>query len=139
MTVNNSNNPAVAPGGMTDNSSPVPPAVNPEPAGVGVNNPVKPTTPNASKNTPLVPAPTPQIGSGANDFFLFTQVRGALNANDELKNSAITFDIHAGAVTLNGTVASDEQSKNAARLMQGVAGVKSVKNQLRVSAAGGRK
>ncbi|MBA3806578.1 MAG: BON domain-containing protein, partial [Acidobacteria bacterium] len=104
-------------------------AVAPDTAQGGVNHTVKPTRPS-------MPAPTPQIGTGGNDFFLFTQTRAALDKDDELKNSAIVVEIHEGVVTLNGTAANNEQIKKAARVVQAVAGVKSVKNQLRTSTGG---
>lgn len=80
--------------------------------------------------------PRPQIGSGGNDFHVFTQARAALGADAELKNSSIVIDVREGAATLTGTVADAAQKQKAAQLVQGVPGVTSVKNQLRVAAGG---
>lgn len=78
-------------------------------------------------------APAPQIGSGGNDFSLFTQARGALNSDAELKAANITVEVKEGVVTLSGALASDGQKSKAERLVRAVGGVKDVKNQLRVS------
>jgi hypothetical protein len=83
-------------------------------------------------NAPPAKMPTPRIGSGGNDFYLFTQARGALNADAELKAANVVVDVKEGAVTLNGTVKSAEQKSKAEQLVRAV-GSKSVKNQLRVS------
>ena len=84
------------------------------------------------KPSPPVKEPTPQIGSGGSDFVLFTQVRGSLASDQELSN-AVIIEIKEGNVTLTGNVSSQAQKTKAAQLVQGVNGVKSVKNNLRVS------
>jgi hypothetical protein len=83
-------------------------------------------------NAPPAKMPTSKIGSGGNDFYLFTQARGALNADAELKAANVVVDVKDGAVTLSGTVANAEQKSKAEQLVRAV-GSKSVKNQLRVS------
>lgn len=85
-------------------------------------------------NAPPAKMPEPQLGSGGNDFYLFTQARGALNADAELKTANLVLDVKAGVVTLSGTVASAAQKSKAEELVRSV-GAKSVKNQLRVAAA----
>lgn len=97
-----------------------------------VNN--APTAPvnTAKKSSSPVKLPTPQIGSGASDMLLFTQVRGALSSDNELLNSVI-IEIKEGNATLTGSVSSAAQKTKAAQLVQSVNGVKSVKNNLRVS------
>lgn len=95
-------------------------------------------TPRQSAAPRAAKIPQPQIGSGGNDFFLFTQTRAALNADEELKKSALTVAVHNGVVTLSGTVQSDGLKQQAARLAQGVQGIKSVKNELRVAAGGAK-
>lgn len=87
----------------------------------------------ASKEPPAK-VPEPQIGSGGNDFFLFTKARGALNADAELKTANVILDVKDGVVTLSGTVASVAHKSKAEELVRAV-GPKAVKNQLRVSAA----
>lgn len=87
-----------------------------------------------NKNSPsAVSVPQPQVGTGAGDFFLFTQARAALNADAELRKANIIIDVRAGAVTLSGTVASAAQKSTAEQLTRAVAGVKGVTNRLRVS------
>lgn len=85
-------------------------------------------------NTPAAKMPEPQIGSGGNDFFLFTKARGALNADAELKAANVILDVKDGVVTLSGTVASAAHKSKAEELVR-AAGPKAVRNQLRVSAA----
>ena len=78
--------------------------------------------------------PQPQIGSGGNDFAIFTQVRGALSNDAELKAADLVVEVKKGAVTLSGTVAGEAQRAKAERVAQAVGGVTSVKNQLKVAA-----
>ena len=81
-------------------------------------------------------APRPQIGSGGNDLFLFTQVRAALGADEGLRGADPVVEVKDGVLTLSGTVATPEQKARAEQVARGVAGVKDVRNQLRVSAGG---
>lgn len=78
----------------------------------------------------------PQIGSGGNDFFLFTQARAALGADAELKGAAPIIEVKDGVLTLSGTVASPALKSRAEQVARSVGGVKAVKNQLRVAAGG---
>lgn len=86
----------------------------------------------SKKTATSAPAPTPNVGSGGEDLFLFTQVRGALSSDKELANGVIV-EIKQGEATLNGKVSSEEQKKKAQQIIQNVKGIKSVKNNLRVS------
>jgi hyperosmotically inducible periplasmic protein len=76
------------------------------------------------------------IGSGANDGWLWTKTRALLAAEDDLRDSTINVDVDNAAVTLTGTVANQAQKAKAERVAKGVEGVKSVKNNLTVSAGG---
>ncbi|HEX8734990.1 MAG TPA: BON domain-containing protein [Pyrinomonadaceae bacterium] len=110
------------------------------------NNNVSPTSPantqasignNASlpkdkKPSPAVKQPTPQIGTGGDDLSLFTQARGALSSDKELLN-AVIIEIKEGNAILSGSVSSEAQKTKAAQLVQGVKGIKSVKNNLRAA------
>lgn len=96
-------------------------------------------TPTASPSrgaggAPTAKAPAPQIGSGGNDFFLFTQARAAINNDPELKAANLVVEVKEGVITLGGTVASAELKSRAEQLARG-AGSKGVRNQLRVAAA----
>jgi osmotically-inducible protein OsmY len=110
------------------------------------NNAVEPTRPSttggaaqmagargASSGT-QAKMPTPQVGSGGNDLFLFTQARAAVNADPELKAANVILEVKDGVVTLSGTVASTAQKSKAEQLVR-EAGTKVVRNQLRVSVA----
>jgi hypothetical protein len=87
----------------------------------------------AAGKAPQAKTPTPQIGSGGNDLFLFTQARAAINNDAELKTANVVIDVKEGVVTLSGTVASAALKSKAEQLARG-AGSKDVKNQLKVSA-----
>jgi hypothetical protein len=84
-------------------------------------------------NAPPAAVPTPRIGSGGNDFFLFTQARAALNSDAELRAANLTLDVKEGVATLTGSVANAALKAKAEDLVKG-AGPKTVRNQLRVSA-----
>ena len=74
------------------------------------------------------------IGSGANDGWLWTKTRAVLATTDDLRDSTINVDVDNAAVTLSGTVATQSQKTKAAQVAKSVEGVKSVKNNLSVSA-----
>ena len=74
------------------------------------------------------------IGAGANDGWLWTKTRAVLATTDDLRDSTIHVDVDNDTVTLSGTVASPAQKNRAAQVAKGVEGVKSVKNNLVVSA-----
>ena len=77
------------------------------------------------------------IGAGANDGWLWTKTRAALAATDDLRDSTVNVDVDNAAVTLSGTVANQAQKTKAEQVAKGVDGVKSVRNNLTVSATGG--
>lgn len=89
--------------------------------------------PRGASNKPPAKMPTPQVGSGGSDFFLFTQARAAVAADPELKSANVILDVKEGVVTLTGTVAGASQKSKAEQLVRS-AGAKGVKNQLQVSA-----
>ena len=120
-------------------------ATNPTPAAAASNaNTVAASAEAVNANTaspsrgansaPTAKAPAPQIGSGGNDFFLFTQARAAINSDPELKAANLVVEVKEGVVTLSGAVASAALKSKAEELARG-AGSKSVRNQLRVAAA----
>jgi hypothetical protein len=74
------------------------------------------------------------IGTGANDGWLWTKTRAVLATTDNLRDSTINVDVDNAVVTLSGTVATQAQKTKAAQVAKGVEGVKSVKNNLVVSA-----
>jgi predicted small secreted protein len=86
----------------------------------------------ASDKTPAS-APKSQIGSGGNDLYLYTRARAALSADAELNAANIIVDVKEGVGALRGAVASETQKSKAEQIVR-EAGVKNVRNQLRVAA-----
>ena len=88
---------------------------------------------SAAVKAPQSKTPTPRIGSGGADLFLFTQARAAINNDADLKTANVVVDVKEGVVTLSGTVASAALKSKAEQLARD-AGSKDVRNQLKVSA-----
>lgn len=86
---------------------------------------------NRKPSTP-VKDPVPEIGGGAADFGLFAQVKAALSTDAEL-SKAVIVEIKEGNATLSGSVSTEAQKAKAGQQVQGVKGIKSVKNNIRVS------
>lgn len=74
------------------------------------------------------------IGNGANDGWLWTKTRAVLATTDDLRDSTINVDVDNAEVMLSGTVATQAHKTKAAQVAKGVEGVKSVRNNLTVSA-----
>jgi hypothetical protein len=128
--------PALTADGVANASSTSVSAASPPPppaAGAAPQAASRASAPRNANSAPPAVMPTPEIGSGGNDLFLFTQARAAINADPELKAANLVLDVKEGVVTLSGTVASSAQKSKAEQLVRG-AGSKTVKNQLRVSA-----
>jgi osmotically-inducible protein OsmY len=77
-----------------------------------------------------------KIGTGLEDGWLWTKIRYELAAADDLRDSTINVDVDNGVVTLRGTVASPAQRARAVAVAKEVTGVKSVKDELKVSPSG---
>jgi len=77
-----------------------------------------------------------RIGTGANDMWLWVKTRASLLGAEDLRDSTINVDVENDVVTLRGTVASAAQKSRAEQVAKGIEGVKSVRNQLTVSADG---
>ena len=73
------------------------------------------------------------VGTGLNDGWLWVKTRFDLAAADDLRDSTINVDVDNAVVTLTGTVANAAQKTKAETVAKAVEGVKSVRNQLRVS------
>jgi hyperosmotically inducible periplasmic protein len=78
-----------------------------------------------------------KIGTGTEDGWLWTKTRAALATTDDLRDSTVNVDVENSVVTLTGTVASQAQKTKAEQVAKGIDGVKSVRNQLTISATGG--
>ena len=74
-----------------------------------------------------------KVGSGANDGWLWVKTRFDLATADDLRDSTIDVDVDNGVVTLSGTVGSTAQKARAEQVVTVVEGVRSVRNQLRVT------
>ena len=135
-TVNNTQ-----PAGVVANATPATNTTQAPPPSAGNNAPAAAvTTPTgtggAVEKSKTADVPRPQIGSGGNDLFLFTQARAALGSDAELKGANPVVEVKDGVLTLSGTVATPAQKSRAEQVARGIGGVKAVKNQLRVSAGG---
>jgi len=75
------------------------------------------------------------IGSGVNDGWLWVKTKFDLAAADDLRDSTINVDVDNDVVTLTGTVATAAQKAQAEKIAKAVEGVKSVKNNLKVTAS----
>lgn len=127
VSANNAAAPTAPATGGVAVSPPQPGASTRDGARDGNNNNAPPPRQQAS-------LPKPQIGSGGNDFSLFTLARGAINSDAELSAANLVVEVKDGVLTLGGTVASAAQKLKAEQLVRSVGGVKDVKNQLRVAA-----
>ena len=76
-----------------------------------------------------------KVGTGLNDGWLWTKTRFDLAAADDLRDSTINVDVVDAVVTLTGTVATADQKVKAESIAKNVAGVKQVKNMLKVAPA----
>jgi hypothetical protein len=84
-------------------------------------------------NARVAAGPKPQIGTGGNDLFQFTQARAAISADPEFKSADIVIEVKAGVLTLSGSVANAAQKLKAEQLVRAVDGVRGVNTRLRVS------
>jgi hyperosmotically inducible protein len=75
-----------------------------------------------------------KIGDRGEDLWIWTKTRGALAYADGLKDASINVDVENSVVTLSGTVPDEAQKAKAEEVARGVEGVKSVKNDIAVSA-----
>ena len=76
------------------------------------------------------------VGSGLKDGWLHVKTRAALAAVDDLEDSNINVDVNDGAITLRGSLPNKEHVDAAVKAANGIDGKKSVKNELKVAAAG---
>ena len=72
------------------------------------------------------------VGEYASDAVITTKVKAAIVAEKNLSALDIAVETNDGVVTLTGTVATDAQADNAARVTRDVEGVKQVENKVKV-------
>lgn len=75
-----------------------------------------------------------KIGDRSEDLWIWTKTRGALAAAKDLSDSTINVDVENNVVTLSGTVPNEAQKTRAEEVARGIEDVKSVKNDITVSA-----
>jgi osmotically-inducible protein OsmY len=71
-------------------------------------------------------------GEYVDDTVITTKVKAAILEEPTLKSAEINVETFKGSVQLSGFVADPANAGTAARVTQGVAGVRSVKNDIRV-------
>ena len=87
----------------------------------------------AVENAPAqIERQTEQTAAVLDDATITAKVKSALIADPAVKAFTIDVDTRANVVTLKGTVATEDASKQAERLARGVEGVKDVSNNLLV-------
>ena len=75
-----------------------------------------------------------KIGDRSEDLWIWTKTRGALASAKDLSDSTINVDVENNVVTLSGTVPNEAQKIRAEEVARGIEDVKSVKNDITVSA-----
>ena len=75
------------------------------------------------------------VGQHVDDTTITTKVKAELLGAKNVKSEHIHVKTRKGVVSLTGTVPSAEDRDNARQVVEGVSGVTSVKNHLKVSAA----
>lgn len=73
------------------------------------------------------------IGSGAEDGWLWTKTRTALMTTEDLRESTLNVDVNNNVVTLRGTVGTKAQMDKAYKVASEIDGVTSVKNEMKVA------
>jgi osmotically-inducible protein OsmY len=78
-----------------------------------------------------------KIGDNSEDLWIWTKTRGALAYADDFRDATIDVDVENDVVTLSGTVPNEAQKAKAEEIARSIEGVKSVKNDITVSASQG--
>lgn len=71
-------------------------------------------------------------GGYIDDTVITTKVKGELLRDDSLKSTEINVETFKGRVQLSGFVSSPQSAKRAVQITRGVAGVKSVVNNMQI-------
>ena len=71
-------------------------------------------------------------GEYFSDSWITTKVKTALVNDSQVKSTEVNVETFKGAVQLSGFVSSDASMRQAVKLAQGVQGVTSVKNDMRI-------
>jgi len=73
-----------------------------------------------------------KTGTYIDDSSITTKVKSDLLGTKDISSAHISVNTTKGVVTLTGTAATAKESAKAAEVARGVAGVKSVKNDIRI-------
>lgn len=74
----------------------------------------------------------PSTGEFIDDRAISTKVKTSLLADKDVSGTAINVDVVKGVVQLSGFVKSEQERQKAGQLARAVAGVKEVKNDIRL-------
>lgn len=80
--------------------------------------------------------PSETVGERVSDATVTTKAKAKLMSVDDLKASGIHVKTRRGVVTLTGTVPSSADKQRAQESVEGLSGVRSVRNRLRVVESG---
>lgn len=80
-------------------------------------------------------APKQSMGDYASDAVITTKVKAAYVADDILSALDIAVETNEGVVTLTGTVGTEAETEQAARVARDVEGVKQVQNNIKIDPA----
>jgi hyperosmotically inducible periplasmic protein len=80
--------------------------------------------------------PRESVGEYVDDATITTKVKAALAKDPDVKAYQVNVETYKGVVQLSGFVDSEANVRRAAQVAQGVSGVRSVKNDVRVKPAG---
>jgi len=83
-------------------------------------------------------APKQSMGEYASDAMITTKVKAAFVADETLSALDIAVETTEGTVTLTGTVGTEAEVEQAARVARDVEGVKQVQNDIKVDPAKAR-
>ncbi|MBN3813975.1 BON domain-containing protein [Paraburkholderia sp. Ac-20347] len=81
------------------------------------------------------PASSESVGQHVDDATITTKVKAELLGAKNVKSEHIHVKTRKGIVSLTGTVPTAEDRDNAKQVVEGVSGVSSVKNHLKIVAA----
>jgi hyperosmotically inducible protein len=76
------------------------------------------------------------VGEYVDDATITTKVKAALAKDPDVKAYQVNVETYKGVVQLSGFVDSEANIRRASQVAQGVSGVRSVKNDVRVKPAG---
>ena len=134
VVANNANTAVVLPNNSVQENTTQTAVTPPDGSASSNNSPTADMDQPSNKKTATKAAndPTPEIGSGANDMLLVIQARNAL-AKEDKKLDVVIVDSKEGNVVLTGKLPTAADKAKAGQIVQGIKGIKAVKNDITVS------